>query len=479
MSRSFFLPRRATEATAAQLATTGAYGGSGIDPIDGDRGFVRVGAGPREIPSVTLERARAASVASYRSNPMARAIIDTYVAFAVGDSGVNYQCTDPETKAVVDRFWKDPRNNVAARQELAVRSWLLQGETFYEMLVGESTGVCRYSVIDPARVTDVEAYAGNPLWPGTAWVRVSSAESVPLPIVTIDDITHLRGGALQFWPLLKTLETDTRGQPFLMPVVDWLDSYDTVLSNLIDRTALARYLVWDVTVDGDQSAVDKFIADRGTSAPRSGSVEVHNKSVEWEPKFAQTGANDDTVTASAVMTSVAAGAGLAKTWLAEPENANRATSLSMAEPVRRRVGAVQSVWLSNLTELVRYQVDKAVEFGELPVTVTVTDKSSQREVMPSETVTVTGPEIAAADAEMTAQVLVNLSQALDGMRTAGILSTEACQVAAQKAWEDYVGVPYDPALDNPDGSTAADIAAAVDASPGGGGVVQLAATATA
>jgi hypothetical protein len=88
--------------------------------------------------------------------------------------------------------------------------------------------------------------------------------------------------------------------------------------------------------------------------PPSGSVEVHNDAVTWKPQTVSTGAMEDTAANRSVLTNIASGTGLAKTWLAEPEDANRATSLTMAEPVRRRVGSVQKSWLAQQTELVRF-----------------------------------------------------------------------------------------------------------------------------
>ena len=80
--RPWFAPaRRATEATAEQVIATGAMVGTyGRDPIDGDYGY-RSASGPgRQVPYWTQEKARTYSVAAYRSNPMAAAIVDTYTA---------------------------------------------------------------------------------------------------------------------------------------------------------------------------------------------------------------------------------------------------------------------------------------------------------------------------------------------------------------------------------------------------------------
>jgi hypothetical protein len=460
---------RVAEATTAQIASSGAWAGSydPIDPQDAARGYRRLGTSGREVPQFTLDKLRTHSVAAWRTNPMARAIIETYVHFCVGDSGLTLQSSDPQVEDVARRFWTDPRNRVGPLQEGLLRDHLLMGETVLEMLVGPVSGVTRFSLIDPQRVTGVLNEGGNPLWPQALAIREPGGiEPRLLPIVNVDDLTELRTGQVQFWRSGRGLLTDTRGAPFLGPVIDWLDSYDAVLSNLIDRTALGRYLVWDVTLDGatEQQVADFITARGGARAPQSGTIEVHNDAVHWDTKSAQLGSYEDTNTAKNVLTSVASGAGLSKPWLAEPEDANRATSISMAEPVRRRIAGVQATWIDHIAELVRYQVDQAVARGRLPRTVSVAmegGKSVQR--MAAETVTVTGPEVAAADAQITAEVMHQLGQGLTEMVAAGVMTKDAARLAARKAWEDYLGVPYRADLDKGFDSNTDDLATHVDA----------------
>jgi hypothetical protein len=474
---SWFWPTRAVEATPEQLVATGAMGGSGWDPLDGEAGWKRLGAGRREVPQWTRERAVAASVAAYRSNPMGGAIVDTYTAFCVGDSGVSYQCTNPDVQQIVAEFWDDPRNRIGAIQDIWLRSQLLLGELPIELMQGAQSGVVRINPMDPMVVRDVTLEAGNPLWPDDLVTQLGdSAEERRYQIVRVNDATGLREGQAMFWAPWKTLVTDTRGMPFLTSILDWLDNYDMVLSNLIDRTALARYFMWDVTVTGGQTEVDNFVRGRGgLHTPPSASVEVHNESVVWKAQSVPTGAAEDTQTNSAVLTNIAGGAGLAKTWLAEPDGANRATSLTMAEPVRRRVGAVQKLWLDQQAELLRFVVDRAVAAGRLPSTVEATDPKSGAtyEIPAAQSVMVTGPEIAAADAQITAQVLLNLSTGLEKLVQIGALTEPAAAQAARKAWEDYMGVPYKAELDSPTASPD-DVAQHVDdASKGGATVIPL------
>lgn len=438
--------RPVREASLEAIIATGAGGGLDDDGIGHGYRSLTGGAG-RPVPSWTRERAVRASVAGYRSNPMVKSIVDTYVAFAVGDSGVTVHSPIPEVNEVAHGFWTDPRNGID--QEAMFRAHLLQGETLYELMVGPTTGVVRRNVIDPARIRGVSCLHGNALWPDTVTVAggLAGLEETTLVVAAPDDLTGLIAGEAVYWASFRALETDIRGYPFLGPVLDWVDSYDQVLSNLVDRTALGRYLVWDVSVDGDSNAVEEFVRARGTTAPpRSGSIEVHNKGIEWKPMTAQTGAFEDTATASSVLTSVAAGTGLSKPWLSESDDANKATSWSMAEPVRRRIGSVQRQWLARQAELIRFAVDQAVAAGRLPAMV---DAPDGRRVLASSTVTVTGPALAASDARITADVISRLSRGLGDLVAAGILPAEAAKVAARKAWEDYLGVPWRPELDDP------------------------------
>lgn len=459
--RNWLFGTRTVEASPKDLAVSGAASGWGVDPIDGDRNFVRAdGGGPREVPAYTLEYARTLSIHAYRTNPMARAIVDTYTSFAVGDSGVTLQCTDPLVRPVVDRWWTDPRNQLADLQTLLCRDWMLQGELVWEFMVGSVSGVVRYSPIDPARIKRVNLDRGNPLWHKSLEI---SGRDEPLEIVALDDETEVRTGQVAFFPSWRALITDRRGTPFLAPVLDDLEAYGQVLSNLVDRTAIARYLAFDVEVQGSQDDVDNFVKNRGgRHLPPSGSIEVHNQGVKWSKMEVSTGSFEDTNTSGAILTNVAGGTGLAKTWLAESEGANRATSLSMAEPVRRRVGGLQGEWLRIMTENTRFAVDQAVAVGRLPKLVDAVDETGEPiSVPPSQLVRVVGPEVAAADAQITAQTLLNLSTGLDNFVKSGIMTPEAAELAASKAWEQFVGTPMPKGL-KLTASSADDVAEEID-----------------
>jgi hypothetical protein len=441
--------------TDSLLISSGAAGSGGVvDPIDGDRYYQPAGTsvGTRPVPTWTLEKSRAQSVAAYRANPMGRAIIDTYTSFCVGDTGVRPQSNVAEVQAVLDEFWTHPLVNLAENQELWLRSHLLNGESIVEALVGDLFGAVRLKPIDPTAIQSVRLRDGNPLWPREVTLLSTMGETVAVPIVAYSDLSGLREGTVFYRADWQSVVSDVRGLPFLTPALDWLAAYDRTLWNLIDRTAIARYLVWDVTVQGGDDDVRRFIDQRGIDPPESGSIEVHNDGVSWEPKSAPSMAEEDSTTAQQVLTSVAGGVGLAKPWLSDPEGSNRASAVTMAEPVRRRIEGVQRQWLAFMREISRFVVDQAVRTGGCPRFVTIPDDADggTREVAAWRTVEVIGPEIAATDASINATILSNVGAALVQLVPNGMLAPEAARRIAQKAWEDYMGQPWRPGLDDPE-----------------------------
>jgi hypothetical protein len=156
------------------------------------------------------------------------------------------------------------------------------------------------------------------------------------------------------------------------------------------------------------------------------------------------------MTAQTLLTNVAGGSGLAKPWLAETEGSNRASSVSMAEPVRRRVQSVQRSWQAFMTTVCRFVVDEAVRSGRLPRFQTLPGVAGEpaRTVPTWRTVRVEMPEIAATDAQINATILSSLAVAVPQMVGAGLLGPEAGRRMLEHAWSDYMGQPWRPGIDS-------------------------------
>src|SRR5436189_282451 len=101
---------------------------------------------------------------------MAKAIVDTYTSFVVGDKGLSLQVMNPQVREVADEFWGDPRNRLGQLQDLMLRDQLLMGEQILELMVGPVSGVTRFSPIDPQALSHVDLLHDNLLWPAKLWV---------------------------------------------------------------------------------------------------------------------------------------------------------------------------------------------------------------------------------------------------------------------------------------------------------------------
>src|SRR3990172_4243854 len=103
-------------------------------------------------------------------------------------------------------------------------------------MVGKSGGAVRFCPIEPAAIKGLTHISGNPLWPDKLLLPPNDKtgdQDAELTIVRIDDDSGLREGDGIFWAPWRALDTDTRGLPYIHSILDWLDSYDQVLSNLI------------------------------------------------------------------------------------------------------------------------------------------------------------------------------------------------------------------------------------------------------
>jgi hypothetical protein len=122
----------------------------------------------------------------------------------------------------------------------------------------------------------------------------------------------------------------------------------------------------------------------------------------------------------------------------------------MAEPVRRRVQNVQTEWLVFMGDVCRFVVDQAVRTGTLPRYVTLPGEGEgvTRNLEPWRTVQMVGPEVAVSDAQINATIIANLAGSLGTLVQGGLIGPEAARSAVQRAWQDFMGQPWEPGLDD-------------------------------
>jgi hypothetical protein len=339
--------------------------------VDPDDHLYRItGHGLRDLTGATLRRAQDISVDLYRKNALANRIVKIYTTFMAGD-GFALSADNPDVQATIEEFWYAERNEMDLNHRRFARDWLLYGEGFHPVATDEA-GNTTIGFIDPQQVDKITASKMNQLVLETVHLHATE-EQRPLQIVSrqtdpaLEDLGLLTGDTFAW--LYDRIGASTRGTPFLLPLLDWLDAYDQTLWELIERMKAVRAFFWDVGVEGGAEEVEQAKAIWGTTAPRSGSVRFRSNAMEVDATQPSIGAYEDVAGARFILRLIATGAGLAPHWLGDPEDANRSTAEQMDVPVLRALADTQAVWKAQMEEALRFTVDRKVAAGMLPAVV--------------------------------------------------------------------------------------------------------------
>lgn len=401
---AFIDPAHVTEATIVQ-----------VDPDDDL--YRAQGAGLRDLLGPVLTRAQDISVQLYRQNPLANRILKIYTTYLAGE-GFALSADNPDVQAIVEEFWEAERNQMSINHRSFARDWMLFGEAPHPVAWDE-TGNTTLGYLDPRSIDHVERNPFNQMiLEAVVLTRQVTSDQPPLRIVRREtdpfaDDAGLYSGDVFMW-LFERIGAGTRGTPFLLPLMDWLDAYDQVLWELLERVKAVRAFFWDVGVEGGQTEVEQAKAIWGKTAPRSGSVRFRTKSMEVNAAQPNIGVEEDVAGARYLLRHIATGAGLQPHWVGDPEDANRSTAQEMDKPVLRALVDTQAAWKHNMETALKLVVDRKVAAGMLPRVVERYDEQGQPtgEQLPAhDLVEIVAPQITDDDVEAAAASLTQVAQA--------------------------------------------------------------------
>jgi hypothetical protein len=433
-------------AEAAKVALSESTNSGGIDP---DEYMWRsLTGGRRDLPQITHQRAQNICYTLYQQNPLGHRLTELIPDFVVGD-GIVPVAHNPEVASVVNDFWDDTVNDMPIRSHDFGLELGLYGELVPEVLVGEISGVVQLGYIDPGQIKRVEVDPKNPLLVDKVWIRSKGAGQQGKPL----DVVRERDGKLAgdvFYLRVNAVSNSTRGWPDLLHVADWLDTFDQMLWEMLERARLARSFIWDVGLDGaSQSEIDEWLRKHG-SAPRSGSVRAHNDKVTWSAVAPVLGSFETVEEASAIKEHIASGFGVPKTWLSSGDEVGRSAAQEMGAPTVRRLMRRQAYYLRRLDLLVRFVVEKGVEKklietnskGLVPIYDTEGNPTDEL-AKPWKTVTLQAPEISARDAFRAGGLIAQTAQALAQAEESGWFGQDVSRrVIAELLGQ--IGVQVDP-----------------------------------
>jgi hypothetical protein len=333
----------------------------------------------------------------FETNPLAHGMIEVMKDHVVGE-GFSVSSEDEEVQRIIDRHWNDWQNLWDLKQHDRVRELSLYGEQMYVTFIAEGTGNVRLASIDPINVRRVVINPENPeevvaiiinsrhfassaallqtdkLYrvihkdedPASSTFNrmIGAQEGETLEIAGAKDPAEYDGSC--FWFTVNKVSGATRGRSDLLSDLDWLDVYDQILMNFVDRTLLMNSFVWDVELKGaTPQKVTDWLAKYG-KAPKPGTVRVHGEQEKWTAVAPSLQAQEFDTEVTTLKSQILSAQGLPPHWFGD-QDANRATAVEMGSPILKRLSARQLYVKHMISQIIQFQIDQAAISGDLTV----------------------------------------------------------------------------------------------------------------
>ena len=355
----------------------------------------------KNLPSVTQQHATDYAHYFYKSNPIAKRIIDLTAEYVVGD-GIKYVAEDQDVQDILDAHWTDPTNNWTINQFSRVRDLGLTGELCIPVYVNENNGHVTLGNIDTTMIeTVVENPENNmkqqlvilrkmPKEPYRRAYRIIDVSSEPfgskehgrlvgLNTSVVKGADFAKGDIIEptgtgrkykcivagscFFFTINNPMTANRGWSDLLPDMDWIDAHDQFLFSSVEKAIESSKYVLDVTLTGkNEQQIREWL--RGQRTLKPGERFAHNENVTQEFKTPDLKLEDSAALASVLKNHVLAGAGLPPIWFAESLT-SRASAPEMTEPAYRHLKMRQKYISYVMSKVLRFTLDQAIVHGRL------------------------------------------------------------------------------------------------------------------
>lgn len=403
------------------------------------------GAPTRELPMMDQARANEVAYWLWKTNPLAKWIIEVVTAF-VAAKGLPLSCKNDEVKKVLTDFWEDPVNRMDIHWENFVRELGIYGEQCWPAFIAEQTGRVRLGYIDPAYIQEVFADPEN--------VKIKIGLTVGshdgggrirrLRIVLDDENAQFLSEAARglresfqdgecFFFTVNALTNEMRGSSDLFTVADHLDGYEQFLFDSAEKYAKFNSFFYDIEVQGADAK--KLDEERALyTPPKSGGAFIHNEKVKATAVAPDMKATDAGAAARLHRNHILGSVGLPEHWYGGGGDINRATAAEMDAPARKIIAARQEKVKNMLEVICDFVIASAVAANYL--TGVPEDELYSYEIQT--------PEISDKDVAKLGTMLQQLATSLTVAETQGWMDKEE----AAKAFAfflAFIGYEYDPA----------------------------------
>lgn len=416
--------------------------GTNVDADDDDWRRL-TGDGQRDLSPMTQDRMQRLAHYLWETNLLANRLIELPVAYLLA-AGVRWQIQDEDAQGILDRHWDDGLNAWDLKLPKRARELALFGEQCFPVFRNEHNGFVRLGYLDPALIETVVTDPENREQPiGIVTKRNRKGESRRYRIIVnvpesafaerTREIRETFTDGDCFYYRVNDLSSTSRGRSDLLAQIDWLDAYDQYLFGELDGAAFRRAFVWDVTLTGASPEQVEARA-RTITAPKPGSVRVHNDGEQWEAKSPDLQSEDAASGARLFRNQVLGGATIPEHWYGGGGDVNRSTGESMSEPTEKVLLMRQAMLGYMLTDIGRYVVRSA--WGALDRELT----NDEADILG--TLATEWPEMTNKDITKYAASLMQIVSAIAGLLEEGLV-TRKTALRMVTAIADRLGVEID------------------------------------
>ncbi len=294
----------------------------------------------------------------YAFDPLARQAIRLWTDYTFG-SGLSYQSENEAVQTALDNFWKSPANRCVLSmrgQRKSSDKCLTDGEVFFALFLG-AEGAVTIRWIDPLEITEIITDPDDietVMYYKRDWTDPQGHQHLDSYYRSVTNVAD-KATKNSMGALVKANEDalvyhvsfnsiGQRGNPLLLPVIDWIDQYRRFLASRIAIVrALARF-AWKNKIIGGSAAIATAKAVTEGKYPQAGSTWLENQGSNLDPIKTDTGAANAKDDGRMIKLQVCSGVGLPEQYFGDIATGNLATAKTVELPMLKQFASYQGFW---------------------------------------------------------------------------------------------------------------------------------------
>ncbi len=294
----------------------------------------------------------------YNKDPLGKQAIRLWTDYTFGP-GITYSVEDEPAKKALKAFWEAPENKsvLGSRgQRKSSDKSLVDGEIFFALFLTPG-GIVKIRWIDPLEIVEIITDPDDVekvMYYRRDWSDTQAGQHVDYYMSVTNpkdegakdsagaEIKSTQDNVLVYHLALNTISQ--RGNPLLLPALDWIKQYRRFLASRIAvMLALARF-AWKGKVKGGQALVDAMKAKTHQKEIAAGSTEYENEGFDLTPIKTESGAAAAYQDGKMIKHQVFAAVGIPEQYFGDISTGNLATAKTVELPMMKMFQSYQKVW---------------------------------------------------------------------------------------------------------------------------------------